>query len=124
MKKLFILFTLSFLWVQNALAQVHLDQSYLGEGADALVKPETNTAENMFNELVLHIADIVIYFAASVAVLALVVGAAHLLQAGANEEAAGKAKVTIMWSIIGLFTVIFSYALVRSVIYLIFTTLD
>lgn len=126
MKKIItFIFAVLLMGTANVYAQVHLDPNYLGEdGAQNLVKYQNDTAEGALNEFLLHTADIVLYFAASIAVLALVIGAGHLVYGRGNEEATAKAKITIMWSIIGLFIVIFSYSLVRTVIYLIFSTID
>jgi len=108
----------------RALAQVHLDQGYLGDANENLVKYEGATAEDTVNQFLLHTADVLLYFAASIAVLALVVGAFHLVKGRGNEDAVSEAKTTILWSIIGLFIVIFSYSLVRTVIYLAFSAID
>lgn len=124
MKKLFYLFAIWSLGVQNVLAQVHLDPEYLGDGADSLIKYESDTAEGALNKFLLDLADTILYFAAGIAVIALVIGAAYLVKSRNNDEQIAKAKVTITWSIIGLFTVILSYSLVRTVIYLVFTVAD
>ncbi len=125
MKKILsLIFAVCFVSAGSAFAQVHLDPNYLGDGADNLIKYESDSAEGALNEFLLHTADILLYFAASVAVLALVVGAFHLVKGLGNDEQTSKAKITIMWSIIGLFTVILSYSLVRTVIYLVFTAVD
>lgn len=99
---------------------LHLDPSALGEGnADNLIKSEGG-AEVAVNSFVLGMADTILYFAAAVAVVVLVIGAAKLLKGMGNEEAVGQAKQTIIYSLVGLVVIIFSYAIVHTVIRMIF----
>lgn len=101
---------------------LHLDPSYLGEDiVESFIKTDItlDTQKNTSN-LVLRIANIILTFATSVAIVSLVIGALKLVSSGGNEESMGKAKTIVLWSIAGLLVMIFSFAIVGTVIQAIF----
>ncbi|MFC1615852.1 hypothetical protein ACFL21_01815 [Patescibacteria group bacterium] len=62
------------------------------------------------------IAGGLIYFAAPVGVIAIVISAFIMVVGGAESEKVDQAKKGLTWSIVGLLCVIFSYSAVRIII--------
>lgn len=71
---------------------------------------------NTLNFILQLIAGALIYFAAPLAILMLVISGVTMIVSGSDTEKAGAAKKHITWTIIGLIVIILSYAIVRSVI--------
>lgn len=62
------------------------------------------------------IAGSLLYIAAPLAVIAIAMAAWNMVQNSGNAEKAGESKKQLQWAVLGLVTIIFSYALVKFLI--------
>jgi len=68
------------------------------------------------NTLLQIIAGSLLYFAAPIAVIFIVISAITMIAGGDDTEKVTKAKTSLTWTIIGLLVIILSYSIVRSII--------
>lgn len=66
-------------------------------------------------EIILSVANYLLSIAGLLTVLFIIIGGFRFMTAGGNEEAADKAKKTIINAIVGIVVVILSFAIVRGI---------
>lgn len=90
-----------------------------------LIKPEANlplpklqedSAEDQANYFIFKVIDLLLFLAGLVAVFFIVLGGVRFVVAAGSEEEIDKAKNTLIWAILGLLAVIFSWAIVENVV--------
>jgi len=62
------------------------------------------------------VAGGLLYFAAPIAVIMIVIAAFQMVINSAESDKVGEAKSALTWSIVGLLTIILSYSIVRAII--------
>ncbi|MFA7685392.1 MAG: pilin [Candidatus Gracilibacteria bacterium] len=79
-------------------------------------KIKTDDAKTLTNNLLQIIAGTLLYFAAPIGVIMIVMAAFTITYSGADTEKLEQGKKHLTWAIIGLVTVIFSFSVVKIII--------
>lgn len=77
---------------------------------------QTEGAINATNIVLQIIAGGLLYFAAPMAIIMIVLGAFNMVAYGSESEKVEEVKKHLTWSIVGLFVIILSYAIVKILI--------
>lgn len=83
--------------------------------ADQFLVGGNQAGEFGFDDLIIQIIRIALYFAGAIALIFLIIGGFQYIAARGNEEAMEKAKKTITGAVIGVVIIIMSYAIVTIV---------
>jgi len=116
-KKIFIIFSLSFLlagtfFTASVLAQETSDSldanlQAIGQGADY----STNVDENTLPALIGNVISIILGFVGTIFFILVIVSGIQWMTAGGNEEAVKKAKTRLINSILGLALILAAYGI-------------
>lgn len=103
--------------VEIGVAGLHMDQGVIDGDTEHLLKPDSGSkADENFNALVLRVINVLLYFAAGLAVLSLVIGSVKMVKGMGNEEALSEGKRVVVWTLAGLAVVILSFAIVNTIL--------
>jgi hypothetical protein len=120
----------SLIFAQFADAAYQIPKSFMPDNTPLdldFTKDPQNTGDPGSSALILVlqiIAGALIYFAAPVAILSIALIAFDLSMNSANTEKVETAKKRIIWAILGLLTIMFSYGLIKFLIGFVFKIFD
>lgn len=83
--------------------------------ADQFLVGGENAGEYGFDDLIIRVIQIALYFAGAIALVFLIIGGFQYIASRGNEEAMEKAKKTITGAVMGIVIIIMSYAIVAIV---------
>ncbi len=99
-------------------AAIGIPEEYQPENTPLNIKTESPTADAAtYTIFILKIlSGALLYFAAPIAVILIVINALNMAKGGADSEALEQSKKGLTWTIVGLLVIILSYSIVRTVI--------